>query len=241
MQSKELKTIVNRINGVFKGSKKGNNYHVLNNGRLKLRAENWDGFIEWYSDGKVNETEFSYSVPKADFEQLLSASGEVGLTPNDEDCIESGRLKIKVERGQKYEFWNHSNPVLQAIIPADRFKDMIKKSVFATDENATRYALNGVAIVQDKNGFLVFFATDGRIMSTVFELHQGSIVNFPNVENWGAVPIVHANHLRAVSKILPKKGNVTIVIRQNCIQLEFGDFKCQFRLIEGRFPNIGVS
>lgn len=241
MKTKEFKTIYNRISKVFKnagGSKTNHRVFVSNNGRLAIRAQHCEGFIEESKDALPCEN-FIYSLSGSEIKLAIESSADIELSPSIKDEVESGNLKIKVSRDHSFDFWDESSAVFQTTILADDLKTLINGSVFACESNSVRFALSGVCIVPTESGMVQFFATDGRRMIVKLENGQShkNPADFSKVNNEKSI-IVSADHLKALAGVLPKTGRVRFTIRSSGrVQFDTDSMRAQFRSVEGRFPN----
>lgn len=117
-------------------------------------------------------------------------------------------------------------------IPSGRLKEVIKRTVFATDVESSRYALGGVLFEID-NGVMTAVATDGRRLARmeVAVDHEGS----PSSPD--TMTIVPTNNLQLLDRSLPD-GDVPVDIatRSNDLLVRTGSLMVYSRLVDGRFP-----
>lgn len=107
---------------------------------------------------------------------------------------------------------------------------LIRRTIFATDENSTRYALGGLQ-VELNDGKATFAATDSRRLA----------VDYAVLENFGGAtapekpPIVP----RKAMKLLASIGvgeSAQLAIHANDIAIRCGRYTITSQLVQGRFP-----
>ncbi|MFT7642747.1 MAG: DNA polymerase-3 subunit beta [Pirellulaceae bacterium] len=117
-------------------------------------------------------------------------------------------------------------------IPRRLFHEMIRRTVFATDTDSTRYALGGVLLENDGDNLLTV-ATDGRRLAKM----EGTakVVGAPS--SGGAMTIIPTRAMQLLERALgDADGNVQIAPRSNDVLIRADNFVFYSRLVEGRFP-----
>ncbi len=117
-------------------------------------------------------------------------------------------------------------------IPTQSFREMIRRTVFATDPESTRYALGGV-LFDVENDKLTLAATDGRRLAMVESActYQGEE---PYQNNR---PVIPAKAMSLIEKsLIGDEGSIQIAIRANDVIVKSGRSTIFGRLVEGRFP-----
>lgn len=113
----------------------------------------------------------------------------------------------------------------------------LRRTMFAADDEGTRYALGGVLVDPgDDGGSLTFVGTDGRRLSRFLADPVGS--NGTGVlgdSGTGFIIIPHRN-IKHVLGILGDDTTVDIAADNNSIGFKCGDSTAVLRLLEGRFP-----
>ncbi len=113
------------------------------------------------------------------------------------------------------------------------FRELVRRTIFATDVESTRYALGGVLL--EMNGEeIVAVATDGRRLARM----QGtgkSVGGFQSSTNNIIVPIKTLSLME--KSITDKDAVVQIAARQNDILVQTQRCMIYSRLVEGRYPN----
>jgi DNA polymerase-3 subunit beta len=117
-------------------------------------------------------------------------------------------------------------------ISAGTLRQMIRRTLFATDTESTRYALGGV-LVELKGDSITLAATDTRRLAVV----QGPVVpgDAPPVEN--PTPVVPSKAMSLIERSLANEADtVSLLIRQNDVLVKTTTATIYSRLVEGRFP-----
>ncbi len=117
-------------------------------------------------------------------------------------------------------------------IPAMVFRQMIRRTSFATDSESTRYALGGL-LLEIGSGMVTLAATDSRrlAVATATCEAQGS----PRIPEKTTVIPTKAMSLLERS-IDPAAEFVDLAIRDNDVLMRTGACTVYSRLVEGRFP-----
>ncbi len=117
-------------------------------------------------------------------------------------------------------------------IPAAVFRQMIRRTSFATDAESTHYALGGI-LLEFEDGSVTLAATDSRrlaVASAVCEPHGQPVVP----ERTTVVPT------RAMSLLERSTDdsveNVEVAVRDSDVLMRSGRCTISSRLVEGRFP-----
>lgn len=118
-------------------------------------------------------------------------------------------------------------------IPARLFKEMVRRTTFATDPDSTRFALGGVLL--ELNGDdVIAVGTDGRRMARM--IGKGTSVGGHQTQ--GSTTIVPTRSLALMERSIGEKDEVVqISSRGNDIQLRSNRCTIYSRLVEGRYPN----
>lgn len=109
------------------------------------------------------------------------------------------------------------------------FKSMLSMTSFAMSGDETRYILNGVYMMIQKN-FLRMVATDGRRLALI----EREIGLEKNIEKNLIIP---AKTIQELIRNLKEDGDIQISFGENQALFNLGDTVIISRLIEGEFPN----
>lgn len=111
-------------------------------------------------------------------------------------------------------------------------REAIRRTVFATDVESTRYALGGV-LLEPKKDTLSLVATDSRRLALVKIPCRPEGVDQP--EN--ATPVIPRNAMSLIERsIADDEQDVLIAIHANDVLVKSANSTIYSRLVEGRFP-----
>ena len=111
------------------------------------------------------------------------------------------------------------------------FRELIKRTLFATDAESTRYALGGVKLEFDEDQ-VIAVGTDGRRLAKM--VGQVERVGNPDA---GMTTIVPAKSMHLLERILPDNDDpVKMMTRQNDLVFQQEQLMFTTRLVEGTFP-----
>jgi DNA polymerase III subunit beta len=118
-------------------------------------------------------------------------------------------------------------------VEARLFRELVRRTVFATDVESTRYALGGV-LLDMSNDLITAVATDGRRLARM----QGKGKAIGDFNSGSGNTIVPVKTLSLMEKSITDKDEVVqIAVRQNDILVRTGRCMIYSRLVEGRYPN----
>ena len=118
-------------------------------------------------------------------------------------------------------------------INAELFKEMIKRTLFATDAESSRYALGGV-LLEFKDEEVIAVGTDGRRLATM----QGATTKNGSPQSGGNATIVPSRAMNLIERLIGNNETpVQLAPRANDLLLRDGQNVFYTRLVEGRFPN----
>ena len=148
--------------------------------------------------------------------------------------IRSGHSEFKLSSEDPAEF-----PPVQAfdatsyhVVPAASFREMIKRTVFATDSESTRYALGGV-LMEFGADKLTMAATDSRRLAVVST--TSTVVG--TIEPRATQPVVPAKALSLIERSITENDqDVYLAVYPNSVLVKVGSSTIYSRLVEGRFP-----
>ncbi|MCA9034902.1 MAG: DNA polymerase III subunit beta [Planctomycetaceae bacterium] len=117
-------------------------------------------------------------------------------------------------------------------IPAAVFRQMVRRTSFATDTESTRYALGGV-LIEFRDDVVTLAATDSRRLAVATAAYEAQ--GTPGApEKATVIPA------KAMSLLERSIGNsdefVDIVLHENDVMMRTGACVVYSRLVEGRFP-----
>ena len=111
-------------------------------------------------------------------------------------------------------------------------KELIRRTLFATDTESTRYALGGVLLEMHPES-IIAVATDGRRLAKM----EGAAQTVGEPTGGDTMTIVPARSMQLIERALSDSdGEVQIVSRGNDILIHTSSVTIVSRLVEGRFP-----
>lgn len=118
-------------------------------------------------------------------------------------------------------------------VSARLFKELVKRTIFATDNESTRYQLGGVLFEMDGDQ-ITTVATDGRRLACM----NGKGTSIGGFKNSGMSTIVPTKTLNLMDRSISEKDDmVHIAARSNDILIRTNRCTIYSRLVEGRYPN----
>lgn len=160
------------------------------------------------------------------------------------------RLTIKVDEAKAIVTGNRSRFELQTLSPeefpevagfdakssfevkAAGLRELIRRTLFATDAESSRYALGGV-LLEFEDETLTAVATDGRRLAKM----DCPVRKVGTPETGGGTTIVPARSMQLMERILPDGDvDVRLAVRANDLVLGVPAGTFTTRLVEGRFP-----
>lgn len=117
-------------------------------------------------------------------------------------------------------------------VSSSTLKELIKRTLFATDAESSRYALGGVKL-EFADGVLTAIGTDGRRLAKM----EGGIESVGSPGDGGSSTIVPSRSMQLIDRILPD-GEEKVQLAPQANELLVGGPNGVFytRLVEGRFP-----
>ena len=179
----------------------------------------------------------SVVLPRDRFGKILAESSDEKL---DLEC--DGRMVLI--RGQRSEFQLPSEnpdefPSVLAFeekkyheMPARFLHEVIRRTVYATDNESSRYALGGVLVELSANG-LTAVATDGRRLAR----QEGPAKSVGGHVSGDNMTIIPTKTMQLLERALADNDeNLQLAARENDVLVKSGGATIYSRLVEGRFP-----
>jgi DNA polymerase III subunit beta len=117
-------------------------------------------------------------------------------------------------------------------IPARLLRELIRRTLFATDNESSRYALGGIKFECDGET-MTTIGTDGRRLATM----KGPISSQGEPATLGDATIVPAKSMQLVERNLADDdSSVQMALRQNEMLFRTPNVTIYSRLLEGRYP-----
>jgi DNA polymerase-3 subunit beta len=112
------------------------------------------------------------------------------------------------------------------------FRELIRRTIFATDNESSRYALGGVKL-EWKDNLLTAVGTDGRRLAKM----EGPAQAVGQPTPFGDVTVVPTRAMHLLERALGEDSSeVQIAVRQNDILVKNPRVTIYSRLLEGRYP-----
>lgn len=148
-------------------------------------------------------------------------------------CIHSDRSQFRLPAGDPKEF-----PEVGQFcgndyheLPARLLREIIRRTVFATDTESSRYALGGVLLELEKDR-VIAVSTDGRRLAKM----EGPAITAGQPEVTGNT-IVPSRALQLIERtLLDSDAEIQLAIRENELLVKSQRVTIASRLLEGRFP-----
>jgi DNA polymerase-3 subunit beta len=117
-------------------------------------------------------------------------------------------------------------------LPARLLRELIRRTVFATDSESSRYALGGVKL-EWQNNVLTAVGTDGRRLARM----DGPCQAVGQPTPFGEVTVVPTRAMQLIERTLAEDGSeVQLAVRQNDVLVKNPRATIYSRLLEGRYP-----
>ena len=117
-------------------------------------------------------------------------------------------------------------------VPAGFLKEIIHRTIFATDNESSRYALSGV-LFELNDDDLIAVGTDGRRLAKM----QGPSQSVGGHKTGESTTIVPSRALQLIDRALSdQEAQVKFSTHTNDILVQCGNVTVYSRLVEGRFP-----
>ncbi|HMS15553.1 MAG TPA: DNA polymerase III subunit beta [Planctomycetota bacterium] len=164
-------------------------------------------------------------IREAESETLTCTCEDMGFT------IQSGKntSKVMAEPKGDYPEIDTVGDTTPLIMPRDDLRRLIRKTVFATAKEKTRYAFNGVRFETAGNECRMI-GTDGRRMAIMMVLVE-------NPDGIEAGHIIPTKGLSIIDRVVADGGpEVKIHLLDRMVVVSTGSAEVSSRLVEGAFP-----
>ncbi len=157
----------------------------------------------------------------------------IELTENSLDVLgKQAEFHLPIASADEYPTINGFDESSYFEIPARAFRELVRRTVFATDTESTRYALGGV-LLEITGEDITAVATDGRRLACMSAKGK-SVENFQTASTSTIVP---AKTLSLLERSLGDgEETVQIAARNNDILVRTSRCMIYSQLVEGRFP-----
>ncbi|MGE4157676.1 MAG: DNA polymerase III subunit beta [Planctomycetota bacterium] len=208
--------------------------HVLINvdKRMRVMATDLEIAIEHYVEGVDGQDKGQLVIPANRLSAICHEFQNKSITMETQDRslslrCETSQYKLPMERSEDFPEISFKAKKIGAI-PLDLFKQMIKKTIFATATERSRFAINGVHITCQQ-GILKITATDGRRLAHATTKVPGGLSDF--------TAIIPPRALSLLMKADVADTSVNVEMDENQVVFHLKDMSIMARLITGRFPD----
>src|SRR6056297_842823 len=208
-------------------------------GKLTLTATDMEvGIRLELTEGVEIEVEGTALLPVQRTMAILRESNDESLSLETDDSgirVRGTRSKYRLPGSNPDEF-----PAVAGfeeekyhVVPTRLFREMVKRTVFATDPESSRYALGGV-LLELEGDTVIAVGTDGRRLARM----QGSGESVGGHQTTGSNTIVPTRAIQLMERALSDKDEtVDVAARSNDLLLRTSRAVIYSRLVEGRYPN----
>lgn len=212
---------------------------VAANDRIILTATDMEVGIRLdVEEGIEVESEGTALLPVQRTMAILRESTDPSLTIETDQSgirISGARSKFRLPGGNPDEFPSVSNfeEDKYHVIPTRLFREMVKRTVFATDSESSRFALGGVLLeLEDEK--VIAVGTDGRRLARMEGLGQA----IGEHQTSGSSTIVPTRAIQLIERALNDRDeSVDVAARNNDLLVRTPRGVIYSRLVEGRYPN----
>jgi DNA polymerase-3 subunit beta len=145
---------------------------------------------------------------------------------------ERSQFKLPSENPQDFPPIAEFNESSYFELSARLFRELIRRTIFATDNESSRYALGGIKLEWNDN-LLTAVGTDGRRLAKM----EGPAQAIGQPAPFGDVTVVPTRAMQLLERALAEDGSeVQLAVRQNDILAKNPRVTIYSRLLEGRYP-----
>ncbi len=188
-------------------------------------------------EGIEVQTPGSVLLPVSQFGSILRESNDqtLSIVADTQGTIVSGdRSEFKLSAESPDEFPDVAAFDAEAFceVPARLFKELVRRTLFATDAESSRYALGGVLLEMTADK-IIAVATDGRRLAKM----EGPALCVGDYGSADTMTIVPSRAMQLMDRALSDSdAEIKVVARANDILVKSQRVTIYSRLVEGRFP-----
>jgi DNA polymerase III subunit beta len=149
--------------------------------------------------------------------------------------IKSGHSEfvLPMEDPEEFPSIAEFNAESYLVVEASTIREMIRRTIFATDAESTRYALGGIQLGVDGDELRLVATDSRRLALTVAKCSQQGDSATPST-----LPVIPAKAMSMIERSLSDDDKeIHIAAGDNDILIKSGSSTIYSRLVEGRFPN----
>jgi DNA polymerase-3 subunit beta len=144
---------------------------------------------------------------------------------------ERSEFKLPAENPDEFPAVSSFNETKYHEIPARLLRELIRRTVFATDNESSRYALGGV-LLEMLPDQVIAVGTDGRRLARM----EGPAKSVGGHNTGDTTTIVPTRAMQLIERTLVDDAEVQVAARGNDILIKSPRATIYSRLVEGRFP-----
>ena len=206
-------------------------------GTVRLTATDMEVGVRLSVDDVEIETPGSAVIPVARLNAILRESSDESLhiTADENSILVTGkqsRFELQAQNPDEFPEVADFEGEDYFEIPSGTLKELIRRTLFATDAESSRYALSGVLLELDDDS-LTAVGTDGRRLAKM----EAAITRHGDPGNAGTATIVPSRSMQLIERTLPGGDEpVMLAPRENDLMVKHANGVFYTRLVEGRFP-----
>lgn len=209
----------------------------VRDGKATLSGTDQEVGIRYQLEGVEAESEGETLLPTNRVMAILREvqDNTVGIELKDQSLvIRAGQSEFKLQAADPGEFPPVADFDASSFqsVAGSVLKEAIRRTVFATDVESTRYALGGVLLERELDG-LTLAATDSRRLAVMRVAAQSQ----GEATGGNEIPVVPAKAMTLVERSIEDgEQDVAISVQANDVLVKSGHATISSRLVEGRFP-----
>jgi DNA polymerase-3 subunit beta len=208
-------------------------------GKITLTATDLEvGIRLELEEGVEIETEGTALLPVQRTMAILRENNDEALTIETDDSgirVRGSHSKFRLPGANPDEFPSVAgfDEDKYHVVPTRLFREMVKRTVFATDAESSRFALGGVLLEMEENT-VTAVGTDGRRLARM----TGTGESIGGHQTSGSSTIVPTHAIQLIERALNDHDEtVDLAARSNDLLVRTPRAVIYSRLVEGRYPN----
>lgn len=195
---------------------------------ISIRVDVDEVIVEQPGSAVLHVARFGNILRESRDERLRIESGAQGVE------VFGDHSKFKLPAGNPDEFpkvaqWDAES---YCELPARLLKRLIRRTLFATDNESNRFALGGI-LLDFAESSVTAVGTDGRRLAKM----EGSVTYVGEPLGADAMPIIPSRALQVMERsLIDTDESVQLAVQRNSILLRSAKVIQYARLLEGRFP-----
>ncbi len=202
-----------------------------------LMATDMEVGIRIEVEGIEVQTPGSVLLPVSQFGSILRESNDKTLsimadTQGTTVCGDRSEFKLAGESPDEFPDVAAFDAEAYFEVPARLFKELVRRTLFATDAESSRYALGGV-LLEMADDKIIAVATDGRRLAKM----EGPAISVGEHSSAETMTIVPSRAMQLMDRALTESdAEIKVAVRANDILVKSQRATIYSRLVDGRFP-----